>query len=116
MTPEEERDYQEALRRIHDAEENKSVELVLSGLSSLTSFPPELAGLTSLQWLNLSGCEQLSDLGPLAGLTSWARLPPIARPLLVRAAQRRPEPAGRSEVTPDTQPLLVHRHPEVRPP
>jgi hypothetical protein len=33
MTPEEERDYQEALR-IKEAEENKSAELDLSGLST----------------------------------------------------------------------------------
>src|SRR6516162_3066721 len=69
MTPEEEHDYQEALRRIKEAKENESVELDLSGLPYLTRFPP--VSLTSLQSLNLSGCSQLSgDLGPLAELTS----------------------------------------------
>src|SRR6516162_6059619 len=75
MTPEEEHVYQVALRRIQEAEKNKSVELDLSNLSDLTRFPSELAGLTSLQSLNLSGCEQLSgDLAPLAGLTSLQSL------------------------------------------
>jgi hypothetical protein len=60
MTPEEEHDYQEALRRIREAQANKSVELDLAGLSHLTRFPPELASLTSLQSLNLSHCGQLS--------------------------------------------------------
>jgi hypothetical protein len=41
MTPEEEHDYQEAIRRIQEAEKNKSVELDLSYLSHLTCFPPE---------------------------------------------------------------------------
>jgi len=50
MTPEE-RDYEEAKRRIQEAEDNKSVELDLSYLSDLTRFPPELANLTSLQSL-----------------------------------------------------------------
>lgn len=49
MTPEEEYDYQEALRRIKEAEENKSPELDLGGLEHLTCFPPELARLASLQ-------------------------------------------------------------------
>ena len=67
MTPEEEQDYQEALRRIQEAEENKSVVLDFSRLLNLTRFPPELASLTPLQTLNLYGCEQLSgDLRPLA--------------------------------------------------
>jgi len=39
----EERDYQEALRRIKEAEKNKSVELDLGELEYLSSFPPELA-------------------------------------------------------------------------
>jgi hypothetical protein len=69
MTPEEERDYQEALRRIKEAEKNKIVALDLSYLPNLTRFPPELARLTSLRWLNLSWCKQLSGgLHPLAEL------------------------------------------------
>jgi len=71
MTPEQEHDYQKALRRIQEAKENKSVELDLSGLAHLTRFPPELAGLTSLQSLSLSEDFQFSgDLSPLAALTS----------------------------------------------
>src|SRR5271166_5337399 len=70
----EERDYQEALRRIKEAEKNKNVGLDLDGLY-LSSFPPELASLTSLQSLNLALCDQLSgDLSPLASLTSLQRL------------------------------------------
>jgi internalin A len=64
MTPEED-DYQEALRRIKEAE----VELDLGGLA-LNRLPRELASLTSLQSLDLSECKQLSDLSPLASLTS----------------------------------------------
>jgi hypothetical protein len=60
MTPEEEHDFQVALLRIKDAEYNKNAALDLGGLKSLTRFPPELASLTSLQWLNFYECEQLS--------------------------------------------------------
>jgi len=75
MTPEEPEDYQEAIRRIKKAEENKSTELDLSGLQYLIRFPPELASLTSLQSLNLAGCTQLSgDLASLASLTSLQSL------------------------------------------
>jgi internalin A len=90
MTPEEA--YQEALRRIRKAEETGAVELDLSGvkegetgaeeptgLETLTRLPPELAGLTSLQTLNLTGCEQLSgNLSPLASLTSLQLLNLVA--------------------------------------
>src|ERR1700686_666720 len=96
MTPEEA--YEEALRRIREAEETGALELDLSGLSALNRLPRELtnlpslqslnlffceelsgdlsplAGLTSLQTLNLMGCTQLSDLSPLASLTSLQRL------------------------------------------
>ena len=78
MTPEES-DYEEALRLIQEAEEHKSVELDLNGLSYLTRFPPELAALTSLQSA-LVGCSQLSgDLSPLAKLTSLQSLIPSLR-------------------------------------
>jgi internalin A len=94
----EERDYQEALRRIKEAEENKSPELDLSRLEYLTRLPPELARLTSLKSLSLKKCKQFSgdlrllaelkslqslelsecelsgDLRPLAGLTSLQTL------------------------------------------
>jgi hypothetical protein len=87
MTPEE-KAYEEALRRIREAEETGAVELDLSGvkegetgaeeptgLETLTRLPPELAGLTSLQTLNLTGCEQLSgNLSQLASLTSLQSL------------------------------------------
>jgi hypothetical protein len=80
MTPEEA--YEEALRRIRVAEETGALELDLrgwwneteqeesTGLEALTRLPPELKRLTSLQSLNLSWCRQLSDLSPLASLTS----------------------------------------------
>jgi Leucine Rich repeats (2 copies) len=74
MTPEEERDYQEALRRIKEAEEKKSVELDLIRLEYLTRIPPELASLTSLQSLNLSECRLTGDLRPLAKLKSLQTL------------------------------------------
>ena len=48
MTPEQEHDYQEALRRIEEARAHKSTELDLSELTYLTRFPPELTSLTSL--------------------------------------------------------------------
>jgi internalin A len=47
--------------------------LDLSQCEQLSDLAP-LAGLTKLQSLNLSGCEQLSDLSPLAGLTSLQSL------------------------------------------
>jgi Leucine-rich repeat (LRR) protein len=81
MTPEEA--YEEALRRIREAEETGALALDLRGwkggrytrLETLTQLPPELALLTSLQSLDLSGCEQLSgDLAPLGGLTSLQSL------------------------------------------
>jgi Leucine-rich repeat (LRR) protein len=82
MTPEEA--YEEALRRIREAEETGAPELDLSGwsqttqentdLETLNRLPPELERLTSLQSFDLSGCAQLSDLSPLAGLTSLQSL------------------------------------------
>ena len=53
MTPEEA--YEEALRRIREAEETGAVELDLSGLT-LNRLPRELGRLASLQSLDLSGC------------------------------------------------------------
>jgi len=95
MTPEEA--YEEAMRRILEAEAAGTVTLDLSGLSELNRLPPELerlaflrklhvdkcehlrnisplAKLTSLEELDLNDCTQLSDLSPLAGLTSLKRL------------------------------------------
>jgi internalin A len=101
MTPEEEEAYEEAMRRICEAEKTGALELDLSGLIALTRLPRELAGVTSLQsivlrWSNispnrlsdlssltglttlqsivLSGCKWLSDLSPLASLTSLQSL------------------------------------------
>jgi Leucine-rich repeat (LRR) protein len=71
MTPEEA--YQEALRRIREAEDSGKLELDLRGLA-LTRLPPELERLASLQSLNLTKCRQLSDLTPLASLTSLRTL------------------------------------------
>jgi Leucine-rich repeat (LRR) protein len=90
----EEDDYQEALRRIKEAEENKDTALDLSELEFLTRFPPELARLTSLQSLKLAGCEQLSDLSPLAVLTSLRELD-LSRCTGIRHfASLEPLPAG----------------------
>ena len=88
MTPDEA--YEEALRRIREAEETGAVKLDLSGikdwknwktavpefteLAVLTWLPPELARLTSLQSLNLSHCYWLSDMSPLASLTNLQAL------------------------------------------
>ena len=145
MTPEEA--YEEALRRIREAEETGAVELDLSGLETLTRLPPELERLTSLQSLNLSGApaqrrpvpagkphlapiaqpllvQQLSgDLSPLAGLTSlqsldlsWCiqlsgDLSPLAGLTSLQSlnlpgatAQRRPVPAGRPHLAPIARP------------
>jgi internalin A len=78
MTPEEEA-YEEALRRICEAEKTVDVELDLSGwnktakkfneLYKLNRLPPELGRLTKIQSLDLSWCGQLSDISPLAALT-----------------------------------------------
>jgi len=57
MTPEEA--YEEARRRIRKAEEAGSVKLDLSRLA-LNRLPRELAGLPSLQSLNLAACDQLN--------------------------------------------------------
>ena len=82
MTPEE-KAYEEALRRIREAEETGALELDLRGwkqrryteLATLIRLPPELAGLTSLQSLDLSHCLQLcGDLSPLSGLASLQTL------------------------------------------
>src|SRR5271165_6993725 len=72
MTPEEA--YEEALRRIREAEKTGALELDLSGLQALNRLPPELERLGSLQTLNLPLYEQLNDLSPLAGLTSLQTL------------------------------------------
>ena len=56
MTPEEEA-YEEALRRIREAEETGALELVLSDLKTLDRLPPELASLASLQLLDLFDCQ-----------------------------------------------------------
>jgi hypothetical protein len=61
MTPEEENHYEEALRRIREAEENGALELNFSGLFELSRLPPELERLTFLQRLDLSACFCLSD-------------------------------------------------------
>src|SRR5271166_3921122 len=75
--------YEEALRRIREAEETGARALDLSGvkqektgagLKTLTRLPPELERLTSLQSLNLSWCRRISDLPPLASLTSLQSL------------------------------------------
>jgi hypothetical protein len=74
MTPEE-RDYQEALRRVQEAERTEAVEVDLSGLLHLTRLPlEELKQLNPLQGLNLSGCRQLSAMSPLAELTGLQSL------------------------------------------
>jgi hypothetical protein len=76
MTPEEA--YEEALRRIREAEKTGATEMKdgkVTGLETLTRLPLDLERLTSLQSLNLSGCRQLTgDLSPLAGLTSLQSL------------------------------------------
>ena len=58
MTPEEA--YAEALRRVRKVKETGASALDLSNLGFLRQLPQELAGLTCLQTLNLSGCWQLS--------------------------------------------------------
>jgi internalin A len=81
MIPEEEA-YAEALRRIRVAERTGALELDLSGweegsyteFATLTRLPQELERLTSLQSLNLSWCDRISDLSPLASLTALQSL------------------------------------------
>jgi internalin A len=78
MSPEENADYLEALRRIREAEETGATKLDLSFLQFLEQLPRELGRLTSLQTLNLSGTfsrrMQLRDVTPLARLTSLQTL------------------------------------------
>jgi Leucine-rich repeat (LRR) protein len=92
MTPEEEA-CEEALRRIREAEKIGALELDLSGLkqeesgayeptklATLNRLPPELASLTSLQSLDLSGCYRLSgDLSPLVLFASLQSLDLVTR-------------------------------------
>jgi hypothetical protein len=81
---EEEKAYEEALRRIRKAERTGALELDLSGLP-LNRLPRELARLTSLQKLNLHDCWPLrGDLSPLAGLTSLQSLDLFCCKLLQR--------------------------------
>ena len=66
----EQKAFEEALRRIREAEDTGALTLYLNGLA-LKELPRELARLASRRSLDLSGCEQLSgDLSTLAGLTS----------------------------------------------
>ena len=66
--------YAEALRRICEAENTGATDLDLSGLQFLRQLPRELKRLEFLQTLNLAWGGQLSDLSPLAGLTSLQTL------------------------------------------
>src|SRR5260370_918833 len=73
MTPEEA--YEEALRRVREAEATETSALNLSSLDALRHLPQDLERLTGLRVLDLSECRQLSgDLSPLAGLTSLQTL------------------------------------------
>ena len=100
MTPEEA--YEEALRRIREAEETGAVELDLS-ISELNRIPLELKRLISLQLLNFFYCFRLSgDLSPLASLTSLQTLSFIG----CKEAQRS-FPAGQPHLTPIVQPLQL---------
>jgi hypothetical protein len=130
MTPD--KAYDEALRRIREAEKTGALELVLRGLETLNRLPPELARLTSLQSLNLSFCKSLrGDLSPLAGLTllrvldlsgcerlsgdlsplAAPHLAPISQPRHVPAAQWRPVSANTPHLAPIAQPVLLWRSP-----
>jgi Leucine-rich repeat (LRR) protein len=68
MTDDERKDYEEAQRLIAKANATGATDLVLAGLSSLTTLPPELAQLTALTSLNVS-VTPITDLTPLAKLT-----------------------------------------------
>jgi hypothetical protein len=62
-----------AQRRVQEAREAGTTELDLEDLPKLASLPPEIAGLTDLQRLDLTNT-QVSDLAPLAGLTALRNL------------------------------------------
>jgi internalin A len=68
-----ERAHRIALERIRLAQETRATALDLR-IPSLAALPPDLAGLTQLQSLNLSGCTQITELGGLAGLTQLQSL------------------------------------------
>ncbi len=114
MSPEEEHD--KAIRRIKKAEENRSTELNLAGFQSLTRFPPELAGLTSLHMLNMSGCHQLSgDLSALAelkslrslSLTGCKQLSGDLRPLAALTSIQRLDLSWGDQLSGDLSPLAA---------
>jgi hypothetical protein len=99
MILEQERDYQEAIRRIKEAEKTGAVKLDLR-LPHLTGIPPELKRLASLQSLNLSWCRQLSDLAPLASLASLQELN-------LEECRQRFQRSGKPHLPPITRPHLV---------
>lgn len=63
----------EAARRIGEARRSEATELDLSGLSGLRQLPDDIAVLTSLRALTLTGTA-VADLAPLAGLTALQTL------------------------------------------
>jgi hypothetical protein len=89
MTPEEA--YEEALRRIREAENTGALELDLSGLV-LDRLPPELKRLTSLQTLNLKPPRR--SVGRILGPRSGRGLcPGRFRPTFRRRLQGADHPA-----------------------
>jgi Leucine-rich repeat (LRR) protein len=62
-----------AQRLIEEAREVDAIRLDLTDLPKLATLPPELAGLTAVQSLDLAETA-VSDLAPLAGLTALQSL------------------------------------------
>ena len=75
MTPKEQSDYEEALRRIAKAEQQRATTLDLSNLLNVPdAILKQVATLSSLLELDLSWCRQIADLSPLSPLTSLQSL------------------------------------------
>jgi internalin A len=66
-------DQEEAKKRVADALDSNSIQLSLSDLS-IEKLPPSLGLLTSLQELNLSWCQALTDVSGISCLTGLQEL------------------------------------------
>ena len=86
--------FAEAQRRIAEAKASGAAKLDLSepkALKTLKALPPEIAGLSALRHLELFDMD-VTDLGPLAGMTGLQRLQICRLPV----EDSRPSPPSRA--------------------